>query len=49
MLTEQEIIEYQAIHKKVYGTEISREDALTSGISLITFMEAVLRGNEKEK
>ena len=49
MLTEQEITEYQEIHKKIYWTEISKEEALTSGTSLITFMEAVLKGNEKQK
>ena len=45
MLTEQEVIEYQEIHKKIYWTEISKEEALTSGTSLITLMEAVLKGN----
>lgn len=49
MLTEQEVAEYQEIYKKIYWKEISREEALSSGISLITFMEAVLKGNEKQK
>ena len=49
MLTEQEITEYQEIHKKIYWTEISKEEALTSGISLITLMETVLKGNKNEK
>lgn len=49
MLTEKEVTEYQEIYKKVYWKEISREEALSQGISLITFMEAVLKGNEKEK
>lgn len=49
MLTEKEVTEYQEIHKKIYGTEMSREEALTSGISLITLMEAVLKGNKNEK
>ena len=46
MLTEQEITEYQEIHKKIYWTEISREDALTSWISLITLMETVFKANK---
>ena len=49
MLTEQEITEYQEIHKKIYWTEISKEEALTSGTSLITFMEAVLKRNKNEQ
>ncbi len=49
MLTETEVTEYQEIHKKIYWTEISRDEALTSGISLITLMEAVLKGNKNEQ
>ena len=49
MLTEQEVAEYQEIYKKVYWKEISREEALSQGVSLITFMEAILKGNGKEK
>lgn len=49
MLTEQEITEYQEIHKKIYWTEISKEEALTSGTSLITLMEAVLKRNKNEQ
>lgn len=49
MLTEKEVTEYQEIYKKVYWKEISREEALSSGISLITFMEAVLKKNPKEQ
>ena len=49
MLTEQEVTEYQEIHKKIYWTEISREEALSSWISLITLMEAILKGNKNEQ
>lgn len=49
MLTEKEVTEYQEIYKKVYWKEISREEALSQGISLVTFLEAVFKkdGNEK--
>jgi lysozyme family protein len=49
MLTEKEVTEYQEIYKKVYWKEISREEALTQGISLVTFLEAIYKGNGKEK
>lgn len=49
MLTEKELTEYQEIYKKVYWKEVSREDALSQGISLVTFLEAVFKGNEKQK
>lgn len=48
MLTEKEVTEYQEIHKKIYWTEISRDEALTSGISLITFMETVLKSKKEQ-
>lgn len=48
MLTEKEVTEYQEIYKKIYGTEISREEALSQGISLVTFMEAILKKNPNE-
>jgi len=47
MLTEKEVKEYQEIHKKIYWTEISREDALTSWTSLIAFMETVLKSKKE--
>lgn len=49
MLTEKEVTEYQEIYKRVYWKEISREEALSQGISLITFMEAVLKKKPNEK
>ena len=49
MLTEQEVTEYQEIYKKVYWKEISREEALSQGIGLVTFLEAVFKGNKDEK
>ncbi len=41
MLTEKEVTEYQEIHKKIYWTEISRQEALSQWISLIQFLEAI--------
>lgn len=48
MLTEKEVTEYQEIRRKIYWTEISKEKALTEGISLIQLLETVLKGNKNE-
>lgn len=43
MLSEKEIKEYQRIHKEVYGTEISYQEAYDQGLRLINFISLLLK------
>lgn len=40
-LTEQDIKNYQAIHKEYYGVDISKEKAMEDGLSLIRLMQLI--------
>jgi len=43
MLSDERIAKYQAIYKKYYGKEISREDALEQGTKLIRMMQLIYK------
>lgn len=43
MLSEEQIAAYQEIHRKFFGKDISRKDALEQGTKLMTFVEIVYR------
>ena len=43
MLTDKQVTEYQEIYKKIYGKEISKQEALEQGIKLIHLMEIVYK------
>lgn len=43
MLTDKEIKDYQSIHRNVFQTEVSTEDAREQGIKLIVLFEAIFR------
>jgi predicted RNA polymerase sigma factor len=44
-LTNKQIEEYQALHKKYHGTDISREDATEEGLRLMRFVALVIEDN----
>jgi len=41
MLTREQVEKFQAIYKKQFGKEISYQDALASGISLVRMMKII--------
>lgn len=43
MLTNKEITDYQAIYKKIYGKDISKQEALEQGIKLIRLMKIIYK------
>lgn len=43
MLSDERIAQFQAIYKKHFGKEISREDALEQGTKLIRMMELIYK------
>ena len=43
MLPKEAILEYQAIYKKVFGKEISYEQALEKGTNLIRLFQLIYR------
>ena len=49
MLTDKEITDYQAIYKKIYGKNISKQEALEQGIKLIRLMEIVYKPMTQEE
>jgi len=44
-LTEEQIKEYQRIYKEKFGEDISREDAIKEGLSLIRLVAIVIDKN----
>jgi F0F1-type ATP synthase delta subunit len=46
-LTDKQIEEFQSIYKKTFGKEISRDEAIEKGLSLIRFIALVI-DNRKE-
>jgi hypothetical protein len=45
VLTEKDITRYQKIYKKLFGKEISKEEASRQGLSLVLFIKAILNEN----
>jgi hypothetical protein len=43
VLADEHITEFQALWKKHYGTEITKEQALEKGLRLIRLLEAISR------
>lgn len=43
IITDKEMTEYQAIYKKQFGKEISREDALEQGHKLLRLMDLIYK------
>lgn len=43
VLADEQIVEFQALWKKHYGTEITKAQALEKGLRLIRLLEAVSR------
>ena len=48
IITDEHITEFQALYKKRYGTDISKEEALEVGLRLIRLMEIVLKETAKQ-
>lgn len=48
MLTNQDIQNFQAIYKKNFGKEISKEEAYEQGIKLITLMKNIYKPIPKQ-
>jgi len=49
MLTDDQIKKFQALYKKRFGKEISKEAALEQGVKLVRLMEIVYRPMTKEE
>ncbi len=49
MLSDERIAKYQAIYKKYYGKEISREHALEQGTKLIRMMQLIYKPMTQEE
>ena len=49
MLTDKQIEEFQALYKKNFGTDISREEVLESAIRLINLIKVVYKPMTKEE
>jgi len=47
-LTDENIAEFQALYKKHYGQDISKEEALARGLRLIRLMEVVLKQSAEQ-
>lgn len=43
MLTDKEITDYQAIYKKIYGKDISKQHALEQGTQLLRLMKIIYK------
>lgn len=43
MLSEQEVKEYMAIYKKIYGKEISYEEAIVQGTKLLRLVKLIYK------
>jgi hypothetical protein len=49
MLTDEQVKKFQAIYRKRFGKEISKEAALEQGIKLVRLMEIIHRPMTKEE
>lgn len=49
MLTDDQIKKFQALYKKRFGKEISKEVALEQGVKLVRLMEIIHRPMTKEE
>ncbi|MDO8571901.1 MAG: hypothetical protein Q7R79_04445 [bacterium] len=49
MLSDERIAKYQAIYKKYYGKEISREEAIEQGVKLIRMMQLIYKPMTREE
>lgn len=38
MLTHEDVLEFQKIHRKIYGTDIDYDQAVQEGLALLNFM-----------
>jgi hypothetical protein len=47
MLTDKEITEYQELHKKEFGKDISRQEAMEAGQNLVNFFSLLLKIDRK--
>ena len=48
MLSDEDISEFQALYKKHFGKEISREEAYDKGVRLIRLIKAVYKPMTKD-
>ncbi len=46
VLSDENIKEFQELHKQHFGTEISREDAYESGMKLLRLISLIYRPND---
>lgn len=44
-LTDDEVLQFQAIYRQQFGKDISKEDALEQGIKLVRLFEIVYNSN----
>lgn len=49
MISNEQIIRYQALYKNRFGREISREEAYEQGIKLIRLVELIYKPMTKEE
>lgn len=49
MLSEKQIENFRQLHRARFGAEISKEEALESGLSLISLIKAVLKARVNDK
>lgn len=49
MISEEHLMKYQAIYKKRFCKEISREDALEKGTKLINLLKIIFKPMTKEE
>ena len=49
MLTDEQIKKFQAIYRKYFGKEISKEVAIKQGIKLVRLMEIIYQPMTKEE
>lgn len=49
MLSDKQITTYQALYKKRFGRELSREDALEQGTKLVRMMQLIYKPMTEEE
>jgi hypothetical protein len=47
-LTDEDIMEFQALYKKHFGKDLGKDEALAKGIQLIRLLEVVLKNSQPE-
>ncbi len=48
-LTDEKLTEFQMLHKKHFGTEITKAEAMEKGLRLVCLMEIVLKHETKRQ